>query len=58
MRAILTYHSIDRTGLVISVTPEDFATHVAWAPPRGASHVGGGTVDFARGLQRGGHHLR
>ena len=31
MRAILTYHSIDRTGSVISVTPEDFATHVAWA---------------------------
>jgi len=31
MRAILTYHSIDRTGSVISVTPEDFAAHVAWA---------------------------
>lgn len=31
MRAILTYHSIDRSGSVISVTPEDFAAHIAWA---------------------------
>ncbi|MBK9550504.1 MAG: hypothetical protein IPO52_15740 [Gemmatimonadetes bacterium] len=31
MRAILTYHAIDATGSVISVTPEDFAAHVSWA---------------------------
>ena len=31
MRAILTYHAIDGTGSVISVTPEDFAAHVSWA---------------------------
>lgn len=31
MRAILTYHAIDRTGSVVSVTPEDFSAHVAWA---------------------------
>ncbi|MEI2720430.1 MAG: polysaccharide deacetylase family protein [Gemmatimonadales bacterium] len=38
MRAILTYHSIDRTGSVISVTPEDFAAHVEWAAS-GAARV-------------------
>lgn len=31
MRAILTYHAIDCSGSVISVTPEDFAAHVGWA---------------------------
>ena len=30
MRAILTYHSIDRTGSAISVTPEAFRAHVEW----------------------------
>ena len=30
MRAILTYHSIDRSGSVISVTPEVFRAHVEW----------------------------
>jgi peptidoglycan/xylan/chitin deacetylase (PgdA/CDA1 family) len=30
MRAILTYHSIDDSGSVISVSPERFAHHVAW----------------------------
>ncbi|MES2304441.1 MAG: polysaccharide deacetylase family protein [Gemmatimonadota bacterium] len=30
MRAILTYHAIDRSGSVISVSPEAFASHVAW----------------------------
>lgn len=30
MRAILTYHSIDRSGSPISVSPETFARHVRW----------------------------
>jgi peptidoglycan/xylan/chitin deacetylase (PgdA/CDA1 family) len=30
MRAILTYHSIDRSGSPISVAPDAFAGHVAW----------------------------
>jgi peptidoglycan/xylan/chitin deacetylase (PgdA/CDA1 family) len=30
MRAVLTYHSIDRTGSAISVTPETFRSHVEW----------------------------
>lgn len=30
MRALLTYHAIDTSGSVISVTPECFARHVAW----------------------------
>lgn len=30
MKAILTYHSIDSTGSVISVSPETFARHVRW----------------------------
>ena len=30
MRAILTYHSIDSSGSVISLPPEVFAEHVAW----------------------------
>lgn len=30
MKAILTYHSIDRTGSVISTDPETFRRHVAW----------------------------
>ncbi len=30
MRAILTYHSIDRSGSIISVTPEAFRAHVEW----------------------------
>lgn len=30
MRAVLMYHSIDRSGSVISVTPEAFADHVGW----------------------------
>lgn len=35
MRAILTYHSIDRTGSVISITPEVFREHVQWIADRG-----------------------
>lgn len=30
MRAILTYHSIDRSGSVISTAPEVFRAHVEW----------------------------
>ena len=30
MRAILTYHSIDRSGSPISISPEDFDDHVRW----------------------------
>ena len=30
MRAILTYHSIDSSGSVISITPESFGRHVEW----------------------------
>src|SRR5262245_22916867 len=30
MRAILTYHSIDRSNSVISVSPETFERHVRW----------------------------
>jgi peptidoglycan/xylan/chitin deacetylase (PgdA/CDA1 family) len=30
VRAILTYHSVDTTGSVISVTPDVFASHVRW----------------------------
>ena len=30
MRAILTYHSVDDSGSVISVTPARFAEHVRW----------------------------
>lgn len=30
MRAILTYHSIDRSGSPISVAPEEFRRHAAW----------------------------
>ena len=30
MRAVLTYHSIDRSGSAISVTPEAFRLHVEW----------------------------
>lgn len=30
MRAILTYHSIDTTGSVISISPEVFDRHVRW----------------------------
>lgn len=30
MRAVLMYHSVDRSGSVISVTPEAFADHVRW----------------------------
>jgi peptidoglycan/xylan/chitin deacetylase (PgdA/CDA1 family) len=30
VRAILTYHSIDHSGSVISVTPERFAEHARW----------------------------
>lgn len=30
MRAILTYHSVDRSGSIISVTPEMFRAHVEW----------------------------
>lgn len=30
MRGILTYHAVDRSGSVISLTPEVFAAHVAW----------------------------
>lgn len=30
MRAILTYHSIDESGSIVSVTPESFRSHVAW----------------------------
>ncbi len=34
MRAILTYHSIDRSGSVISVTPATFRAHVEWMAER------------------------
>ena len=30
MRAILTYHAIDTSGSVISITPEVFQSHVRW----------------------------
>ncbi len=30
MRAILTYHSVDETGSVISISPDSFRRHVAW----------------------------
>jgi peptidoglycan/xylan/chitin deacetylase (PgdA/CDA1 family) len=30
MRAILMYHSVDRSGSIISVTPETFRAHVEW----------------------------
>ena len=30
MRAILTYHSVDRSGSPVSVSPETFAAHVRW----------------------------
>ena len=30
MRAILTYHSIDRSGSIISVTPDAFRSHIEW----------------------------
>jgi peptidoglycan/xylan/chitin deacetylase (PgdA/CDA1 family) len=30
MRAILTYHSIDHAGSIISVTPQTFRAHVEW----------------------------
>ncbi len=46
MRAILTYHSIDRLGSIISVTPEAFRSHVEWLA---ASHVR--TVPLAELLQ-------
>jgi peptidoglycan/xylan/chitin deacetylase (PgdA/CDA1 family) len=35
VRAIVTYHSIDPTGSVISVAPEAFRAHVAWLAGRG-----------------------
>lgn len=35
MRAVLTYHSIDRSGSVISVTPEAFRRHVRALSERG-----------------------
>jgi peptidoglycan/xylan/chitin deacetylase (PgdA/CDA1 family) len=30
MRAIITYHSLDRSGSVISLSPESFRSHVDW----------------------------
>ena len=30
MRAILTYHSVDETGSVISIDERTFRRHVAW----------------------------
>lgn len=30
MRAIFTYHSVDDTGSVISIAPDEFAEHVRW----------------------------
>ena len=38
MRAILTYHSIDPTGSVISIGSDEFARHVAWLA-NGRVHV-------------------
>jgi peptidoglycan/xylan/chitin deacetylase (PgdA/CDA1 family) len=40
MRAILTYHSLDRTGSVISVAPEVFREHVEWLARSGVRVVG------------------
>jgi len=37
MRAILTYHSMDRSGSVISVEPEAFRRHVEWLMEHGVA---------------------
>ncbi len=39
MRAILTYHSVDRSGSPISVTPESFRSHVEWLAASGVPVV-------------------
>jgi peptidoglycan/xylan/chitin deacetylase (PgdA/CDA1 family) len=39
MKAILTYHSIDRTGSVISLSPEQFGRHVEWMAASGIAVV-------------------
>lgn len=39
MRAILTYHSIDRSGSAISVSPETFRAHVEWLAASGVRVV-------------------
>ena len=46
MRAILTYHSIDRSGSVISVEPEAFRRHIEWMVGHGV-----GVVDLEQLLQ-------
>jgi peptidoglycan/xylan/chitin deacetylase (PgdA/CDA1 family) len=38
-RAVLTYHSIDRSGSPISVTPESFRAHVEWMAGSGIAVV-------------------
>lgn len=40
MRAILTYHSIDRSGSVISIEPAAFRRHAEWLSRSGVSVVG------------------
>lgn len=50
MRAILTYHSIDESGSVISVTQEAFGRHVAVLRARGVRAT---TVDELLGLPDG-----
>lgn len=37
MRAILTYHSIDRSGSVISMSPETFRRHAEWLAGSGVA---------------------
>lgn len=39
MKAILTYHSIDGSGSVISVTPDDFGRHLQWLAANGVAVV-------------------
>src|SRR4029079_2065351 len=39
MRAILTYHSVDETGSVISIGERSFRRHVAWLAERRARVV-------------------
>jgi len=48
---ILTYHSLDRSGSVVSVTPEDFARHMEMLHRRGYAAVSLGELvgDWERG---------
>jgi len=39
VKAVLTYHSIDRTGSVISISPEQFGRHVEWLVSSGIEVV-------------------